>query len=156
MIFDEPSDNFPILDSLGLLDDRYNKHPEERTEKPRDTIYDSLTTDELANRLKDIKKRIDHLRLVFSTSLSREISREIDTWRSRFKELADVLIERDPERLYELVRGSEHLILSPPKPGTKPTVPLSSQRWAELVWEINQQPQPEPPKSEGLGVAFVA
>lgn len=107
---------------------------------------------DLTDQLRQIKRRVQLLRQVFATSLSAEISNQIEAWRAEFKARADVLLERDggPDLVYELIRGEETFYLSPPKPTAKPSIPVQVQELAQLTWWVNQQPPPAPPKSDGI------
>jgi hypothetical protein len=144
----EIDENRFILESLGVIDP---ETPKTEPSAERDEQNESPQSDqEIIGLLTAIKQRIAALEGVYATTLSGEISNEIDAWRSKFKDLADVLIDRDPESLYEIVRGREDFFLSLEKVTAKPQIPVSVQRMAELAWEVSQQPAPEPPKSNAI------
>ena len=120
--------------------------------------FDQVSTADLADQLRQIKERIQLLRQVYATTLSTEISQQIEEWRAEFKARADALLDREggPDLVYELVRGDEDFFLTPPKPAAKPSIPVAVQHMAELVWSVNQQPPPASTKSDasidfGLG-----
>jgi hypothetical protein len=147
-MIDHWNDNFAVLDSLGLLDEKQVNESENRPEKSPDmSRHDQVSTQELASRLESIKKRITKLRAVFSTSLSAEISRELDRWQARAHDLATVLLDRDPAALYQVISDDVDFFLTPPRREARPRIPLAAQQMIELAWELRQQPVPRPPES---------
>jgi hypothetical protein len=147
----EIDENRWILEDLGVIDTQPSSEPDQQksTDKRQNAETSSPSQTELIDYLKSIKARLDKLRTVFSTTLSPEISRQIDEWRYHFKEKADELLSESggAELLYPIIAGAEDFYLFPPKPENKPTIRLEDQRWTELVWEVRQQPLPEPTKT---------
>ena len=148
-MIDHWNDNFAVLDSLGLLDEKQVNESENRPEKSPDmSRHDQVSTQELASRLESIKKRITKLRAVFATSLSTEIARELDRWQARAHDLATVLLDKDPAVLYEVIKDDVAFFLTPPRRVAKPRIPLATQQMVELLWEINQQLTPPATKRD--------
>lgn len=107
----------------------------------------------LVERLTTIRERIWRLQSVFAVSLSHDCLMEANRCLMLFQDLAERLKAKDADKLADLVRGHEALLLSPPIP-VKQSIPLDTQRLCEMRWEITQAPSQRPPKppavSDGL------
>jgi hypothetical protein len=139
--------NRPILEDLGVIDPQPSVEPVQQKVENKQKRGDTATQDDLVASLKRIKARLAKLRAVFATTLSPEISRELDRWQARAHDLATVLLDRDPAALYQVISDDVDFFLTPPRREARPRIPLAAQQMIELAWELRQQPVPRPPES---------
>ena len=111
------------------------------------------TVEELVTRLMSIRERIFRLSAMFAVSLSWDCAVEANKFLTIFQALAAELKEKDESALEQITRGHEAVLLSPTIP-VKQTIPIETQRLAELQWEVNRTParrEPTPSTvSDGL------
>jgi len=107
----------------------------------------------LVARLTAIREAIWQHQALFATTLSHDCLMQANQLLVLFQDLAEQLKAKDADKLADLVRDHEALLLSPPIP-VKQSIPLSTQRLVEMRWEAMTQPThraPKPPAvSDGL------
>jgi hypothetical protein len=137
-------DDLPIEVAVALEDAASTPPPETATV---DVAPNS--SEDLVARLTKVRERLFWLQAVWATSLSPDVYQEAEQYRRVFQALGEQLKKQDPDTFGRLVAGHEALLLAEPMP-TKGTLPLATQRWFELVGELQSRPTPRPePKPAG-------
>jgi hypothetical protein len=114
------------------------------------------SAEELVTRLEAIKQRILRLHSTFAMTLAFECAMEANKYVALFQVVAAELKAKQPEALESLVRGHEAILLSPPVP-VRQQIPIETQKFCELQWEVMRSPIRTVPKRatepipDGLG-----
>jgi hypothetical protein len=112
---------------------------EENAAKAAKPVHPSVpdSVENLVSRLQGIRERLFWLQAVWATTLSPDIAWEADRYRQLFRDLGDQLRKQDATALDRIVAGHEALLLAEPM-RPKRSIPLETQRWAELRWAASQ------------------
>jgi hypothetical protein len=103
------------------------------------------SAENLVARLEGIRERLFWLQAVWATTLSPDIAWEADRYRQLFRDVSYELRKQDTAALDRIVAGHEALLLTEPMQ-PRPTIPLETQRRAELRWAASQGPVRQTPK----------
>jgi hypothetical protein len=141
-----------LQDLPALVAAAVEQAPAPATPEPPKPV--DATVEELIARLVAIRERIFRLRASFAVTLSSDNAMEANRYLALFQTIAQQLEEMDADALANITRGFESLLLSPPFSTQKATIPIETQRIAELRWEVSHSPaqrEPTPPAiSDGL------